>query len=1162
MPRAAPSAGQRSHPYRRPNSANQEPQSRLGTLFSYAAAPLKWGASLFLSAEAVAEEAEEDEGAPAQPLRAQELRPWCCALSGLAGTHSLPDPQGYPWSEPRLPLRFCAAVDSDPAGSQPEEAAVPQAARTPMPAGPSFAISPPQSLAAMPGRPFAPEPAAAAAAGVEASPRQEQAAPQQAAAPATAMPPPELVRPVPRHGESQNLKTPIDIVRQFMMKDKRNGGASATPAAERTAPYLPEIDAVRADDDDGGELSAFRAPPTKAAQGYGHGAATPSFLLGTPGGAAYMPAAPRFQLCDYAAPTAPRPAATWLTSVAGLPSAGVASIAPSGSPAGGQFGRRAPGASPLAPPPSAKRDRGAVGIDNPQEPSTKARRLASGALPLVSSSASSVAAQRILRTLDMLDTPLRHTRPTHSCAVQASAAASQREAAKEAAALPSARGDAAPPLHSFVDGTPTRLLTTGPPTGAEAGPSGAAAAAAVPAVPTSAWRGAPAASPPLMPPAGAPMFGAFGSAAPTPNTQTADSPAAAPAATFAFGSKKTDAPAAAKPPAFGGFSLPVNEGSPGGTESGSGFGQVVPLLPSGSAPPPRAPPPASLKAAKATSHRTHASAPPLASADASLPAPSPLVKHSPGGFSGFGASAATPGASAAKPFASPAPSATTAQTPGSARRFSFTASQAQAAQLASPAPSSLMRSPSIFSFSKKKRATAAAADDEAAEAAPKPSPVGLAPFKVPAAATPKAPAGLFSVPAFDALPAIAPAAALFGAAAPPPAAKLAAAAPVFGFGGTPSGAATGAAPDDAADRTFGNAPLAQQQATGAADRSFGNSPLSQQKPAAGLFGAAATPAADKAAAPATFAFGAPAATPAADKAAAPATFAFGAPAATPAADKGAAPATFAFGAAATPAADKGAAPATFAFGAPAATPAADKGAAPATFAFGAAATPAPATPLFGAPAAATPAAAGAASLFGAPLFGGAVSASAPPPAPATFNFGAAAAGPPAEAATPAAAPPAFAFGGGSAAAIAPPTFGGGPAAVAAPPVFGGFGAAAAAPSAPTFSFGAPASAGASQPPGAFAFGGAAAAAAPPTFGAALPAGASQPPAFGAPSTAAAMFGGSSLGVPGASPFGAGSLAAPGDAGAPPAFSVGTEAGTPAGRAIRKFKRPSGRGGAR
>ena len=99
---------------------------------------------------------------------------------------------------------------------------------------------------------------------------------------------------MPRHGESQNLKTPIDIVRQFMVKDKRNGGASATAAAERTAPYLPEIDAVCAADDDGGELSAFRAPLTRAAQSYGHSAATPSFLLGTPGGAAYTPAAPRF----------------------------------------------------------------------------------------------------------------------------------------------------------------------------------------------------------------------------------------------------------------------------------------------------------------------------------------------------------------------------------------------------------------------------------------------------------------------------------------------------------------------------------------------------------------------------------------------------------------------------------------------------------------------------------------------------------------------------------------------------------------------------------------------------------------------------------------------------------------------------------------------------
>lgn len=104
MPRAAgPSAGStRSHPYRRPAKTDHEQQSRLGTLFAYAAAPLKWGASLFLSAEATADEAEEDEGAPVQPLRVQELRPWCRALSGLAGV-ALPEPQGYPSSEPRLP---------------------------------------------------------------------------------------------------------------------------------------------------------------------------------------------------------------------------------------------------------------------------------------------------------------------------------------------------------------------------------------------------------------------------------------------------------------------------------------------------------------------------------------------------------------------------------------------------------------------------------------------------------------------------------------------------------------------------------------------------------------------------------------------------------------------------------------------------------------------------------------------------------------------------------------------------------------------------------------------------------------------------------------------------------------------------------------------------
>lgn len=111
QPSSAGASSSRSHPYRRPPKS-QEQQSRLGTLFSYAAAPLKWGASLFLSAEATAEESEEEIGAPAQPPCA----PRSCALSGLAGVSAagLSQQQAISGLSPRLPLDFAQSIPTPP----------------------------------------------------------------------------------------------------------------------------------------------------------------------------------------------------------------------------------------------------------------------------------------------------------------------------------------------------------------------------------------------------------------------------------------------------------------------------------------------------------------------------------------------------------------------------------------------------------------------------------------------------------------------------------------------------------------------------------------------------------------------------------------------------------------------------------------------------------------------------------------------------------------------------------------------------------------------------------------------------------------------------------------------------------------------------------------
>eukprot|EP00908_Phaeocystis_cordata_P010940 Transcript_21786.p1 GENE.Transcript_21786~~Transcript_21786.p1 ORF type:complete len:860 (-),score=125.85 Transcript_21786:182-2761(-) len=859
-----------------------------------------------------------------------------------------------------------------------------------------------------------------------------------------------------------------------MFKDKRHssGPIAVSSAAAAKHGCLPKIDAL-ADDAD---LSAFRAPLTKAAQSYSAASAAPSFLLGTPGGRANIPA-PCLQLSSAAAPT-PRPAATWLTSLAGLPSSSIHDVTPSCDTAAVQLEPSRPAvsslglrASPLAPPPSAKRDRAVFG--NPSEPSAKQPRLTPGAPPLVSSSASSVAAQRILRTLDMLDTPLRHTRPMR--AVPSSPASSGREAAKEAA--PSAKpGPLAepPPLRSFIDATPTRLLCAAPP-----GTADRAARAPVPAVALSVPSGS-VPSPPLMPPA--PTTSA--AMPPPPLAAAGGSSGASVAATASaiptFGCLLAAAPAlsgraaAAKQPSFGGFSMPPNDCGAAGGEEDHGPGQGVPLPPCSSAQSAaKAPAPASLKAPTVSSHRPHATAPPPTSSDthiaaSAFPAPS-------GGFGGATTPSATPGAPAAKPFGSPAPATTpmAAATPMGHRYF-FTPSEALAAQSKA---ASVLKSPTIFSFSKKGRAAAEDAAAPATEDVPlaawltPPAPAVLPPFAAKPAAMP---AGEAAHKALDSSFAFG-AALTKKAAVSPNAAPRNAAPPVLnGFG--VAAASTGVAKDGAAARSFGNTPLSQQQLRGGsplADHNFGNTPPSLQegeeakKPPALLFGGAAS----------TSAFGAPASTPASLPASTLAPFTFGL--AAPAADKPSPPVFRCGGGTSTPPKPAPSSK-TVAFGCEAPTDKPSDAPAP---------TPHPLT--FGA----------AAPTLGA--FVPAVTSAAVPLLAATTPLGAASS--------------CFSFGATSSAT---PAF-----TPSANPIFNGMSAAS--------TYGRPSS-GAPANPSGFDFGAAA----------------------GTP------------GLPDSSPFGgANVLATPSAAGAAGGFSVGAQDGMGqnqggAQRTIRKFRRPSGRSGAR
>ena len=1063
---------------------------------------------------------------------------------------------------------------------------------------------------------------------------------------------PIVLRPTPIKPAHANLPwtdpsraTSKDIIKFLMRPDKRqqkrqssllpNAYGSLDPEAAGGSGAGSAAAWLAATSDSGGSLSAFRKPPRAPAPlapppRADDTLALPGAAFGLTSRGLEVPA-PFFRLCDapvpsssygaiYGASPSVRPAATTLcgarssafasfppvsSAVSGASKRGWSAVAPAYAPADKAVAA-APAGSPsgeLPQPPS--------GTAGGEMPALKAARRSSvaaryGAAPLATSTASCQAAQRILRTLEMLDVPpvSLSSKPLAAAAAglptglpvfEGAAArlvppgATERAVLGELGVPPTAARSAAglPPMRSAMDQSPmgapngssTALFGTGesrrvagaPSTapfssvpspfdvrrGAGASPfacglGGAAATPANLALPPAAAPSpgfgfglTPSPAPTHAPAASSSGFSCGASAAPMP---AAAAPAAAKASSgFSFGASAAPASAPAAPPApapapaaapaaampvsgfgiiasaaaspasaFGGFNLPsTTNGAAVAT-----LGQVAAVVPdtdtlSMPAPAPRQP---SLKAPKATSHRSHVSSAPSGHEPSDLPSPkapgdgasAPSVSLSFGcsapsfgtgssnsstfgGGSSFGAGAAT-----AAILSAPAPAAPAGRPSlGASKRFSFTPSKGP------PEDPGLAPSPIIYSFSKKSAKLSAA---EPAPLPPTPAPTSAAAFGAAAPAPAPTPAvpvlgGVFS----------------FGAAAKAPATNLSFGAPAAAPATNLSFGAPAAAP--ATNLSFG-APAA---ATGGF--SFGGG-SSAAAPAASAPTAAA-PASANGAAFGGLGFGAPTAVSS--------TSAFGAASSTLAPTPAPAPAT----------APVAAASKDFAFNAdaPAFKPSSE-----ATFGAPKLGAPATATPAFGFGAGAAPPTA---STF---AFGASAPAAATPSAASTFAFGASA---------PAAAPPsasAFAFGAPAPAAAAPtPSFGFGSGAV---PTFGAAAArtfgntplaeqsASAAPAAHSFAFGATGGAATASTAPIFDFGGGGSTAPPSgglfTFGAGAPAapasGAGAAPALGG-------FGG------GASPafggFGASDASDPSD--------VSSGAGGKQ-RVIKKFKRPA-KGGA-
>ena len=641
------------------------------------------------------------------------------------------------------------------------------------------------------------------------------------------------------------LKNSYDIVRQFMVKEGKE--KDEQPFA------VPSLSATAQAGEPG--VSAFGRPPhvgvtirdteRLARHGLGYG----PFDLAAPRA---TPAAPRFRLCDFSAP----PSSARPVSSLGTGARHNARYGPSYTDTGC---RSAHCTTPAAQKSSAMRGlqdselmlsskrarRSSFELDE-TIPSAKARRTSPGgwggaAPPLATSSASCQAAHRILRALDVLDTPLPSRVREQSVVNKNGGAMSERAGrpappSPQTAAPPSALlfAQHAPPKTSSYDTMLPRL-------------PGAPAPEAAPAATATSRIAAPTADTPKEPPPLPRAATGHTATIETPTSSIFKPPIAA--TSSIFGRVPALTPASASSPAPATFNFGCKAAAPTSMQltPAPAPARTAPLFPSlagaPTAPSPKAASsPAVVMPPKSACDKPALSLGFLSEQQPPTPAPSASVM-----------AAQTPSAflsSSPAPVTAPTSTAPLTTMKSGSRRFSFTPGKGRRTSVAEDVASPI-RSPLVYNFSKERKPALCVCDTQGISTASTP------PSKAPGTAGIFGPATApFSNPFSASSAFAAPNLALggrftFGSAKTTNDAQstiagtpeCAAASSWFNFGESASGVSAASSASQAADQnkpvvpaisSFGTpAPAlaaAASTTTSFAQRKFGNTPSSQELP--------------------------------------------------------------------------------------------------------------------------------------------------------------------------------------------------------------------------------------------------------------------------------------------------------------------------------------------